>query len=116
MQIYNYNSTIFTAKKLPAEKSLKTVATKLKSDTFSNKENLYNDIEKYLKKDISKEEYFKFLIEKIKNNSYYVSDRVEEKYVNDMLTTLDLVVNTKKIPDEYLKRKMENLLKYKNSQ
>ena len=46
MQIYNYNSTIFTAKKLPAEKNLKTVTSKLKSDTFNNKENLYNDIEK----------------------------------------------------------------------
>lgn len=110
MQIYNYNSTIFTAKKA-STKNLKKV---LKSDTLANnQDDLYFDIEKYLKKDITKEEYFKIFKEKVKNNPNISNNRIENKYINDMLTTLDLVGNTKNIPDKYLIQNMEFLLNYK---
>ena len=112
MQIYACNSTMFMAKKMP--KISKEKINNLAVDTFekNNKEIFYKDIDKYLKRDIGKKEYFENLLNNIKNTTKK-PNKYESKYIDDMLTTLDIVGDPEDIPEVYLIKNMQNLLKHK---
>ena len=113
MQIYGYGTTVFMAKK----NITKFCKTKVENhDAFIKQNNdiFYKNIEQFLKKEINKDEYFKSLLDGIKNKTFIPKNKIEAKYLNDMLTTLDLSGKIKDIPDEYMIKNMQNLLKYKN--
>ena len=102
----------YMAKKMP--KISKEKINNLAVDTFekNNKEIFYKDIDKYLKRDIGKKEYFENLLNNIKNTTKK-PNKYESKYIDDMLTTLDIVGDPEDIPEVYLIKNMQNLLKHK---
>ena len=111
MQIYSCNPMMFMAREMP--KISKEKINKLAVDTFeSNKEIFYIDIDKFLNKDIGKKEYFESLLNNVKNTTKK-PNKYELKYINNMLTTLDIVGSPEDIPEAYLIKNMQNLLKHK---
>ena len=107
MLIQKTNNISFTAKYTFAKSKVKQNFSK------DAKKNLilYNDIKTYLSKDCSKIEYlnkfsknFNTMEQEIKYNN------AEKKYINNLLITLDLSENWKKIPDNSLKESMQELL------
>lgn len=118
MKIYNSYSINFTAKrsfaKTRIERSDLTKIKKIIKNTKNLQRDFYLDIQRYLDNTYAKKDYLKNFIEKFKNNSFYTKyNNVEEKYINNILTTLDLAENPQEISDEYLTRNMLKLLKDK---
>lgn len=108
MKINSNYSINFTAKK----NVLNSEAIKnTKKYTFAKSPNeLYGDIDKFLSKKYTNEQYLTVFMEKVNSNAYNEDSNVEKKYVNDILTSIDLNRSYKDIPDEYLKVKMLKLL------
>ena len=108
MQIYNFYSVNFAAKKNITKPI--TAKTKTSALPISNaKEDFYNDIEKFIKKEVSKKQYLQLFIDKMNNELYSQLNNTEKKYVYDMLTTIDLSYN-KNISDAHLTERMKQLL------
>lgn len=111
MHIYNTHMTNFMARKTMPVKKVNNIIQEpktLKDEPF------YNDIEKYLKKEINKEEYLKLFVNNFKQNNFKDNnDILEKKYINDLLTSIDLINSYKEIPDNYITERMLNLLQNK---
>jgi len=118
MKIYNnINNLNFFAKK-----NVLKMTTKQKEYTFAKppkslvKDDFFADIENYMNGTMSKEQYLKTFLDKVKNHSYdFSQNRLAEKYKNDLLTDLDFAYSFKNISDKHLTEEMIKLLKSKNS-
>ena len=114
MNIYsNYSINFMAGKNSLKSKMAKKTANSVK-DNFAKKNNpLYDDINNFLERKCSKEDYIKTLVKKVNNNEYanvMQNNPLERKYVNDILTTIDLNRYAKDIPDTYLIDRMLKLL------
>ena len=111
MKIYNINPINFTAKK--------TIVTKkdLKPAEKFTKENFYNQIDGFMNNQIDKEKYFKMFsdgVDKIyKQQDILKYNPIERKYINNLVSLLDMSENHGSIPEQYLKKNMELLLAHK---
>ncbi len=103
MKIYGISSITFSAKK--------------NTNTKFTKDNLYSQIDGYLNNKYDKNTYLKKFskgVEKIieqKSNSDY--NLIEKKYINNLVDLLDTKDGALRIPDNFLKTQMLELLKYK---
>ena len=103
----NYTMTTFMAKG-----KIKYTPTQLAQakDTFC-KNDIYVDIEKYLSKDINKKEFLKEFKAKTQGQEYTKNlSRVEQKYINDIKMTMELMNNFDEITDKYLIDRVKKLL------
>lgn len=108
MQVFNINSTIFTAKTNP---QIKKFHNNIKKQNINKKDVFYDDINKFLTKEYSKEEYLTSFIKNVENNAYLEKNsNIEKKYINDLLTSIDLTNNYKDIPNQYIIDRMLKLL------
>lgn len=107
MKVYSINSTNFTAKKTQS--------------TLSNTENprqrFCNQIDKFLNNKCTKKEYIDSFTKEInaviinrQKNDFTLPER---KYINNLISVLDISEGIEKIPDNYLKTNMLKLLKSK---
>ena len=95
MKIQNISPLNFSAKKPENIKKTKKI--------------FYDNIDKYLNKEISKKEYMDYII---KNHARFKNNTPAENiYMNNLLTTLDLTGNPDNISDYYLSYCMTKLLK-----
>lgn len=89
-----------------------------KSKKIAERENFYDDISKFLNKEYSKQEYFSHFLNNtdtiIKNKTSKYFSKAEKIYINNLFTTLDLHYDIDSIPDEYLAKKMQELLQKTN--
>lgn len=114
MNIYSNYSINFMAGKNTLKTHLTQKAGKTIKDSATKKSNpFYDDINMFLEKKCTKEEYLKTLVKKVNNSEYnnvILNNPLERKYVNDILTTVDLNRYLKDIPDKYLVDKMKKIL------
>lgn len=112
MKVYNINPISFMAQKLPH-----TTTEPKKDGAKFTKDSFYSQIEGFLNKQYDKKKYLKLFsdgVDKIvKQNGMSEYTSVERKYISNLLSIMDMSENLSKIPDNYLKTSMENLLKYK---
>lgn len=117
MNIYsNYSVNFMSGKNTLKTQMTKKATNVVKKNEVKNSNAFYDDINKFLDRKCSKEDYLKTLVKKVNNNEYanvIQNNHLERKYVNDMLTTIDLSRYVKDIPDEYLTSKMLKLLESK---
>ena len=110
MKIYNINPINFVERKNP-------IFTASNKDGKFTKESFYQQIEGFLNKKYSKEKYLKMFSDGIseisKQNSIQEYSSIERKYINNLVSIIDMSDNLKKIPDNYLKTNMEILLRSK---
>ena len=108
MKVYSIDRINFQANKLPPVKTIKTAP-----ETFT-KEIFYEHIKQYLSNGMNKKEYLKKFLSGIdaiqarKGGAEFTP--VEKKYINDLITTLDLTESLDKISDRYLTENMKKLL------
>lgn len=109
--IYNLN---FNAKPV-IKKSLHTVPDSLPIDEYIKiDKGIYNDIDKFLNKKITKLEYLNKFDKYVDNILPEIKFTPAEKsYINNLIFTLDLNSDWSKIPNQYLTETMKELLKYK---
>ncbi len=110
MRIYNINPINFMAKKTPIVHSEPNAADLIKNQFYAN-------IDGFLNNQYDKKEYLKLFsddVDKIiKQNKMKDYTPIERKYINNLISMIDMSDNLGKIPDSYLKTGMENLKKYK---
>ena len=103
----------FTSKKnIYNSKTIKSVQKN--TQKIQNTDYFYEDMKKFLNKEYSKDEYLKTFINRLEQSSYAErSNNVEKKYINDLLTSIDLANSYKEIPDNYI---IERVLKIVGNQ
>ena len=113
MHIYATNSVKFTSANriIKPQKPYPEIIGKIRNDLNDDtRKSLYNNIDSYLTKKFSKKEFLlalnKLAID-IDNKKLNIA---EKKYINDMLTTMDLSDNFEKIPDKYIVKNIEKLV------
>ena len=103
MNIYSISPINFTAKK-------PTI-----SNSSFTKDEFYKQISDFLNQKTDKEEYFqKFFssLDKVYKQGKITEFTPEErKYINNLVSIADMSGNSKIIPDQYLKKNMEELIK-----
>ena len=95
---------IYTKKHVPA----------VKADL---KEEFYGDIDKYLDRTYNKKRYFSSLgncVKALENLDNFTE--AEKQYLDELIVAIDEAGGIDKIPEEYLRTLMENLLAKKNAQ
>lgn len=112
MKIYSINPINFTAKKVSVQKpELPKTVERFTRDIF------YSQIDGFLNKQYNEKEYMKLFSEGVdkivKQDSISEYTPIERKYISNLLSIMDMSENSVKIPDNYLKTSMENLLKFK---
>lgn len=110
MKINKITSTNFMA-------HTKQVSSQIKKGTGNavtnvcNRETFYKQIDKYMRGKYSQKEYLKHFtnnIQNIKDANEFTN--IEKKYINDLIVTMDMTEDFSKIPDEYLRYRMKQLL------
>lgn len=110
MKIFRIDRTNFQAK-LPVTKTQKV------TDKIYTKQTFYEHIDRYLSNKMDKKAYLKNFSKGIdevqarRGGAEFTP--VEKKYINDLITTLDLTESLDKISDKYLTDNMKKLLEYK---
>ncbi len=112
MRIYSINPINFMARRTPVQSS----ESPKKGAEFT-KETFYGQIEGFLNQQYDEKKYLKMFsdgVDKIvKQNRMSEYTPVERKYISNLVSIIDMSENLSKIPDNYLKTNMENLLKLK---
>lgn len=111
MKIYAVNPINFTAKKPVVSK------TEQAQNCIFTKELFYSQIEGFLNNQYDKEKYFKMFsdgVDKIvKQQDIAQYNPIERKYISNLVSMIDMSDNLRNIPEQYLKKNMQELLAHK---
>lgn len=113
MHIYATSSIQFTSANriIKPKKQYPEIIGKIRNNLNDDtRKGLYSNIDSYLTKKFSKKEFLLALNKLAIDIDNKKLNTAEKKYLNDMLTTMDLSDNFEKIPDKYIVKNIEKLI------